>query len=128
MLAEAERISLSPDATRAAVAAMLVDSNGNPKAIGDHGTSFGLFQLHEKGELTDALRDGRLKNTAEAFDPAKNAHVALAHFKKLEGKYRDPGELAAAAQGPKYKEQYAAKVRSLLSYSDRLIRRWGSQA
>ena len=125
VLAEAKKIGLSPDSTRAAVAAMLIESKGNPNAIGDHGTSFGLFQLHRGGELTDALRDGRLKNASEAFDPAKNAHVALAHFKQLEGKYRDPGALAAAAQGPKHAEEYAARVRSLLSQSDQLIKKFG---
>ncbi|MBI2809807.1 MAG: transglycosylase SLT domain-containing protein, partial [Candidatus Melainabacteria bacterium] len=36
-----------------AVAAMLVESGGNPRAVGDNGHSFGLFQLNSRGELAE---------------------------------------------------------------------------
>lgn len=57
-----------------AIAAMLVESGGNAKAVGDRGSSFGLFQLHKGGEL------GKL-TPEQAFDPVTNAQTALSYFK-----------------------------------------------
>jgi hypothetical protein len=128
VLAEAKAAGLNDKATRAAIASMLVESKGNPQARGDGNTSFGLFQLHRGGELTEALRRGLLKNENEAFDPAKNAHVALSYFKQLQGSISDPGRLAAASQRPKHRGEYADKVNQLLSDGtvDNLIKKYGS--
>lgn len=128
VLNEAKAEGLSESAKRAALASMLVESKGNPLARGDGNTSFGLFQLHRHGELTDALRQGKLHNESEAFDPAKNAHVALGYFRHLQNKYSDPGELAAAAQRPKYRAEYAHKVNAVLKSGrvDDLIKKYGS--
>ncbi|MGH7486813.1 MAG: hypothetical protein ACRD3W_11640, partial [Terriglobales bacterium] len=78
------------------------------------------------GELTEALRQGKLHSASEAFDPEKNARVALEYFKKLEHRYQDPGALAAAAQRPLYRGQYARKVDSMLSQADALIKQYGA--
>lgn len=135
VLNEAKKQGLSQDATRAAVASMLVESKGNPEAVGDKGTSFGLFQLHNHGELTEGVKSGVLRNQTgagaekiagqkDAFDPAKNAEVALTHFKALENHYHDPGKLAAEAQNPKYHGQYADKVNNLIAQADELIKKY----
>ena len=132
VLKEAKDQNLSENATKAAVASMLVESQGNPEARGDRrnskdastATSFGLFQLHRGGELTEALGDGRLKNEQEAFDPQKNAHVALSYFKQQDNKNHDPGALAAAAQRPKDSSEYIAKVNSHIPEAERLIKKY----
>ncbi len=88
-----------------ALATALAESGLNPTAVGDQGTSFGLFQLHQGGEL------GSL-TPAQAFDPYINAGVALSNFASVAGS--DPGlspaALAAAAQRPADPTAYAATV------------------
>ena len=84
------------------------ESNLNPKAEGDNfgngPTSFGLYQLHEGGEL------GTL-TPAEAMNPATNAKVALAQFAAVRAATGlDGGALAAAAQRPADPENYAVAV------------------
>lgn len=49
-----------------------VESKGDPKALGDNGESFGLFQIHTTGGLGDAYRN----NTAALYDPETNARIA----------------------------------------------------
>lgn len=91
-----------------AVAMMLVESGGRSGAVGDGGTSFGLFQLHEGGMLTAA----GLTST-QAFDPRTNATVALrslAHEWAKGHERRTPGEIAAASQRPADPTGYAARV------------------
>jgi hypothetical protein len=86
-----------------AVSMAMLESALNPQAIGDNGTSFGLFQLHKGGELGDM--------TAEAaFDPVKNTRVALGYLKQFEKPEFNPGQLAAAAQRPRYPEIYSYTV------------------
>ncbi|HET8842354.1 MAG TPA: GH25 family lysozyme, partial [Ktedonobacteraceae bacterium] len=47
------------DVPLALVSAIIqVESNWDPRAVGDNGTSFGLFQLHIGGQAEDAFRDG----------------------------------------------------------------------
>jgi hypothetical protein len=129
VLNEAKAQGLSDTATKAALASMLVESKGNPAAVGDHNTSFGLFQLHQGGELTEALKNGLLNNKQEAFDPAKNVHVALAYFKQHQNEH-DPGRLAVEAQRPseRIRSQYAAKVDHMINDGtiDALIKKYGS--
>lgn len=50
-----------------------VESNFNPTASGDNGTSFGLFQLHQGGQLGGLTQ-------AQAFDPATNANTAMPYI------------------------------------------------
>jgi hypothetical protein len=110
-----------------AVAAMLVESGGNPRAVGDNGTSFGLFQLHKGGELDDNIYKRSLTKD-EAFDPEMNARVALSVFKANQGKYKDPGVLAARSQRPADQEGYAAMVNANLSTARRLLAPIDSQS
>ena len=97
-----------------AVATMLVESGGNHHCVGDHGTSFGLFQLHRGVEL------GSL-SMHDAFNPILNASVALQEFQKNEGRYRTPGEVAAASQRPRNRLAYARRVNESLDEARRLL-------
>ena len=51
-------------------AVVQVESGGDPNAVGDNGTSYGLFQLHKGGQL------GNLTE-AQAFNPTTNAQAAM---------------------------------------------------
>jgi hypothetical protein len=102
-----------------AVAMMLVESGGRSTAVGDNGTSFGLFQLHEGGMLTAA---GLTKE--QAFDPRTNATVALRSFAHEFSKghaTRTPGEIAAASQRPADPVGYAAKVDAAMARARTLL-------
>ncbi len=103
----------------AAVATMLVESGGRNTAVGDGGTSFGLFQLHEGGMLTAAGL------TAEqAFDARTNATVALrslAHEFAKGHATRTPGEIAAASQRPADPIGYARKVDAAMDRARALL-------
>jgi soluble lytic murein transglycosylase-like protein len=102
-----------------AVAMMLVESGGRANAVGDGGTSFGLFQLHEGGMLTAA----GLSST-QAFDPRTNAAVALksyAHEWSKGHARRSPGEIAAASQRPADPVGYAAKVDAAMDRARALL-------
>jgi len=112
---EARRAGVDPVL---AVAMMLVESSGDNRAVGDGGTSFGLFQLHEGGMLTAA----GLKPTA-AFDPSVNARVALRSLAATAARHRDldPGALAAASQRPADPTGYAVKVRAAMDQARALI-------
>ncbi|MHB2016895.1 MAG: transglycosylase SLT domain-containing protein [Candidatus Xenobia bacterium] len=98
-----------------AVATMLVESGGNNQSVGDGGTSFGLFQLHQGGELPAGW------SQQQAFNPQANAEVALSQFAALNGKYSDPGQLAAAAQRPADPAGYARQVDSKLAEARQLL-------
>lgn len=111
----ARKIGVDPVA---AVAMMLVESGGNAHAVGDGGTSFGLFQLHEGGMLTAAglSRD-------EAFDPATNAKVSLtslAHQYAI-GPRRSAGTIAAASQRPADAAGYARRVDGMMDRARALL-------
>ncbi len=101
-----------------AVAMMLVESGGNASAVGDGGTSFGLFQLHEGGMLT-----GAGLSPQQAFDPATNADVALRSLAReaANGGNRTPGQVAAASQRPADKVGYAAKVDAAMAQARSLL-------
>ncbi len=101
-----------------AVAIMLVESGGDNRAVGDGGTSFGLFQLNERGMLADA---GLTED--EAFDPLVNARVALGALadEVARNPDRTPGELAAASQRPADREGYAARVEAAMDEARRLL-------
>jgi len=91
---------------RLALAYILNESGGNPYAIGDQGTSFGLAQLHRGGEL------GSL-TPQQAFNPQTNLDVSLSEVRGIEQSQpglTDPGAIAAAAQRPANRAAYAATV------------------
>lgn len=92
-----------------AIATAWNESGLNPDAVGDNGTSFGLFQLHEGGEL------GSLTEV-EAKNPLTNAETALAVFKstKPTTDIYGLGLWAAAAQRPADAASYAARVDQIL--------------
>ncbi|WP_067936785.1 transglycosylase SLT domain-containing protein [Alicyclobacillus kakegawensis] len=50
---------------------MAVESGGNPNAVGDNGTSFGLFQLHKGGGQGDGY------SVSQLLDPLTNAQIAI---------------------------------------------------
>jgi hypothetical protein len=99
-----------------AVATAIQESNLNPFAIGDNGTSFGLFQLHRGGEL------GNL-TPQEAFVPRTNAEVAISTMAQFQATHPElrGGALAAAAQRPANPSAYALSVDSLMSEAEQLI-------
>jgi hypothetical protein len=101
-----------------AVAMMLVESGGNARAVGDGGTSFGLFQLHEGGMLTAA---GLTPD--QAFDPRTNAGVALKSLAHewAKGPNRSPGVIAAASQRPFDPAGYARKVDAAMERARALL-------
>jgi hypothetical protein len=88
-----------------AIATAQQESALNPRAVGDHGTSFGLFQLHEGGELGDLTEE-------QAFNPRTNATVALTEVAKVADAHPEwsPGHVAAAAQRPADQVDYANAV------------------
>jgi len=97
-----------------AVATMLVESNGNRKEVGDHGTSFGLFQLHRGGELGNMSRH-------DAENPWVNALTALRVFKSNLDKYSDPLELAVHSQRPADFADYKRKLQAALPRAAALL-------
>jgi soluble lytic murein transglycosylase-like protein len=104
---------------KTAVATMLVESGGNNKAVGDGGTSFGLFQLHQGGELGNM-------SPAQADDPTANAEVAIgqmAQTQKSTG--QSGGALAAAAQRPANPGQYAQTVDGKMGQASSLLQQAG---
>lgn len=97
-----------------AVATCLQESLAFAHMIGDNGTSFGLFQLHTGGEL------GKL-SMQDAFDPEKNARVALAEFKRLQDKYPSLPMLAAAAQRPQDRLDYQQRIKNWMPTAQKIV-------
>ena len=95
-----------------AMATAMHESGGNPFAVGDHGTSFGLFQLHQGGEL------GNMSKT-QAFNPVTNAMRALSEFGRHPG--LSGGSLAAASQRPANPTAYANAVNSLMPAAKNIV-------
>ena len=96
--------------TRVALAIAVNESGLDPHSVGDGGTSFGLFQLHEGGELGN--------HTASwAFNPYNNARTALSIVASVHAQHPGLswGEIAAMAQRPADPAGYAANVNGLLA-------------
>lgn len=91
-----------------ALATAYQESGLNPYSVGDSGTSFGLYQLHEGGELGSM-------SPAMAFDPTTNAQTALSEVAQVAQQEpgASPGQIAADAQRPADKAGYANAVNSL---------------
>lgn len=103
IVAQAEANGVDP---RLALSDAQQESGLNPTAVGDQGTSFGLFQLHEGGEL------GSLSPT-QAFNPSTNASVALSVMGQViqaNPNISDPGTIAAMAERPADQASYAKSV------------------
>lgn len=103
----AEGLGIDPNL---ALAMMMTESKGDPRAVGDNGSSYGLFQLHQGGEL------GNLSPT-QAFDPATNARVALTQLARVlqANPNIDPGQAAAMAQRPADRTGYASTVNGYMT-------------
>jgi len=82
------------------------ESRWNPQAVGDNGTSFGLFQLHMGGEL------GNLTPEEVMAEPALNAFIAVSRLAAAiqANPGISPGWAAALAQRPTDPALYAARV------------------
>ncbi len=89
---------------KAMLATAIQESGLNPKAVGDGGTSFGLFQYHEGGALGNHSQAWAF-STAEITDEAKRFAAAGVHS----------GAGAAAVQRPANQAQYAANVQSTMN-------------
>lgn len=89
-----------------ALATAQQESGFNPYAVGDGGTSFGLYQLHQGGLL------GSMP-PSQATDPQANATKAIANIAGIHNAYpfiTDPGTIAAMAQRPANPTAYAQAV------------------
>lgn len=88
-----------------AVATAIAESSLNPTAVGDNGTSYGLFQLHQGGEL------GNL-SASQAFNPVTNSTTALSTMSQVAAANpgASAGQIAAAAQRPANPSAYASEV------------------
>jgi hypothetical protein len=84
------------------------ESGLDPNAVGDGGSSIGLFQLNDQGE-------GYGMTVAERQDPRRNAQIALAMVAQVAAQHPDwsPGQIAAAAQRPADRAGYASAIDSL---------------
>lgn len=84
-----------------------VESGLNPKAVGDKGTSFGLFQEHEGGELT---------SVASAENPTYAANLAASNFAGMRAQMPNAtwGQIVAASQRPADQAAYAQSVNGQL--------------
>src|SRR4029450_13161498 len=78
-----------------ALAIVEQESGGDPRAVGDHGHSVGLFQLHDQGM-------GAGLSVADRQNPGLNAAVALDALRDTlrANPTLDPGTLAARSQRP----------------------------
>lgn len=85
------------------------ESGLDPKATGDNGTSFGLFQLHKGGELGSHSRTW-------AENPYNNARTALSEVARVlkANPGMDWGQIAAKAQRPLDQTAYAQDVNDIL--------------
>jgi hypothetical protein len=84
------------------------ESRWNPQAVGDNGTSFGLFQLHVGGEL------GNLTPQEVMAEPALNAFIAVSRLAAViqANPGISPGWAAALAQRPADPVLYAQRITS----------------
>lgn len=73
----------------------LYESGLDPKRVGDQGTSFGIYQLHEGGELGS-------HDANWAFNVRNNAETALGEMARIHAEHPNLnwGQVAAAAQRP----------------------------
>ncbi len=87
------------------LATAVVESGLNPKAVGDNGTSFGLYQYHIGGALGDRSKEW-------AFNPKNIIQDEAQRFAKAGVK---DGAGAAAVQRPADPSGYAVKVNNVIA-------------
>jgi soluble lytic murein transglycosylase-like protein len=68
----------SPDLVPTMTAIALAESSGNPNAVGDNGTSYGLWQIHFT--VHPEVLNGQ--DPSILFDPATNANAAYQIFQR----------------------------------------------
>jgi hypothetical protein len=87
------------------LATAIVESNLNPNAVGDGGTSYGLFQMHVGGA------GGRTHGEARRYlDPRTAVENRARHFRGGSG-----GAFAASVQRPADPSGYARKVDAVIA-------------
>ena len=105
LLGAARREAMTPQETAVFLAASYHESGWNPAAVGDNGSSFGLFQHHVGG-----LGGPTLASAKRYLNPAFSASEAAARFKSA-GIATGAG--AAASQRPKNQSAYAQAIDSI---------------
>lgn len=108
----AARFSNAAD-REAYVAAAIVESGLNPRAVGDGGQSGGLFQEYSQGR-------GAGIPMSERFNPVGNARRAADEFLRYQGKYSGP-ELAYRAQRPADHSGYLSKLRAATAQARQIL-------
>lgn len=95
-----------------AIAMAQEESGLNPNSVGDNGTSFGLYNLHQGGELGSMSPQSVLGVGGEAL----NARTALGELSSVMRAHpgMDPGQAAAMAQRPANQAAYAAAIDNLI--------------
>lgn len=99
-----------------ALAIAQAESGLDPNAPGDfkngQPTSFGLFQLHQGGELGNMTPESVM---GDAAGMDRNARTALTEVANVQRAHPDwtPGQIAAAAQRPADQAGYAQKINAL---------------
>lgn len=101
----------------------LIESGGNPRAVGDNGSSFGLFQLHQGGRLTAAGL-----TPEQAYDPYTNASASAREFRTFADKGLKGAELAYAAQRPADRTGYINRYNQTQEQARRLLAQYGGSA
>jgi soluble lytic murein transglycosylase-like protein len=110
-------------------ALIIVESNGNSKAIGDNGKAYGILQIHSV-MVQDANRiSGRSFSHKDAFDPIKSkviAAIILRHYKRHIERTKGICTLKDLARvwnggGSAWKYQNASKEKNLENYWNKVL-------
>lgn len=99
-----------------AIAIAQHESGLNPNAVGDNGSSFGLYQLHRGGELGSMAPEQVMGDEKGMFLNAYTALSRVAYVLK-QNPSASPGDIAAMAQRPANPGAYAATINALLAGS-----------
>lgn len=102
------------------IATALIESGLNPRATGDSGHSYGLFQLNDRGRLASYGLTSQ-----QAYNPSINARVSADEFSKFAAKGLRGAQLALAAQRPS-DPGYAAKFAAALPQAKAILGSGGS--
>ncbi len=86
-----------------------VESSFNPGAVGDQGTSFGLFQNHVGGAGGPTVQSAR-----RFLNPVASARNAAERFSQHQGG-ATPGDIAYSIQRPANREEYVRRVNEAYS-------------
>lgn len=106
--------TLPADARPYYVATALVESGGNPRAVGDNGNSGGLFQENTYGRGAGIPMEQR-------FDPDGNASRAAREFNTFYQRGARGADLAYRAQRPADQGSYVQKINQNLAEARRIL-------